>query len=403
MRIYHALTRGTDGRPFRETVWAADAMDARGKLGRAGREILRVEPHTTRRWVRVWQLPTFAEGLLRSISQLGYAKPAQQALDEIVRRETAPWKLSILAPARTALDGGADFVTALRALELYDEPTLTIVGAGERAQHLQEAVDQALDHIRAKAKRSATVRGFVSFLLMEWSTLVSGIAYVRASYLPSVATSGIRTDNAALRVKFETGLAMVTSILDWVNVTMLAATAAGGLILVLRLAYWHRKDHWTARLPRRIPGLRTSLDHDGFSLSLGVCARLLRSGEGVSRAVDFARDVSDTPLVRTYWDEVRRSLEILDPAQAFARSPLDANEKAQLGHAKQMGDLAAACDRVAEQRLEKAKRTRRTTLIVGIGLFALLAAVALGGVAWLLSLQLLAAEEAVRRITRRHA
>lgn len=403
MQIFTVTWRPTiGGRVTTENVWAASAQDARQRSAHKGRVILRVRPRTVRRWLLLRRVDTFAEWLLRSVAQQSYAIAPQQALDELIRRETVPWRMAVLAPARTALDAGADFVTALRALDLYDDACLTIVGAGERAQQLEEAVAQALEHVRAKRNRSAATRAFLLALLSEWSALYSGIAYVRGSYLPSLIAGGIRTDDPSLRARFNFGLAAVHQIMETVHWMMTAATVGALGVVLVRLLFRQRRNHWSERTIRLIPGLRVSLEHDAFSLSMGVCARLLRSGEGVGKAVIFARDVSDMSSVRRYWDEVHRALDVMGPAKAFARAPLDGNERAQMGHARRILDVADACDRIGEQRAQKAKVARKRTLVIGLGVFALLVAVALGGIAWLLSLQVMAGQEMVRKLTRRH-
>ncbi|WP_372395362.1 hypothetical protein ABMY26_07320 (plasmid) [Azospirillum sp. HJ39] len=402
MQIFSVTSRGRDGsRPRLENVWAIDAQDARERVVRSGRDVLRVQPRTVRSWSAFWRVNAFSESLLRSVAQQSFAVPAQQALADLIRRETDPWKMAVLAPAKTALDAGANFVQALRALELYDEATLTIIGAGEKAGQLDEAVAQAVEQVRAKRSRARATRAFLVGLASEWSALFSGVSFVRSNYLPGLMMSGIRTDDAALRARFDFGLATVRTIMDTAFVLMTSVTVIGGVLVLVRFAFRGRRNHWSARIVQAVPGLRASVQHDALSLSMAVAARLLRAGEAVGHTVQFAREVSQVPAVQAYWDSVHAALDVVEPARAFARAPLDGGERAQIGQARQMADIAAACERIAEQRAEKAKTTRRRTLVLGLSLFGVLVAVALGGIAWLLSLQLTASQEAVRHMTKR--
>jgi hypothetical protein len=402
MDIFRVTSRERNsGRVVVEAIWAVDDQEARERTLQAGRDIHRVARGGGAWWRPFWRSRSFAEGLLRSVAQESYSVSPQQALGEIIEREKEPWRMAMLAPAKAALSSGASFVSALRALGLYDEATLMIVGAGERAQRLEQAVSQALEQVRAASRRRTATRGFVVGLAGEWFALFSGVGWVRENYLPGLVASGIRTDNIALRESFDFGLRTVRQILDMANLLMTSVMIVGLAAVIVRALFHRRKDHWSARMFTVLPGIREPREHDALSLSFSIIARLILSGEGFGQSLVFARDACSVGAVASYLGQVLKALDVVDPGRAFARAPLDAGERAQIGQAVDRANIADALDRLAEQRAAKAKSSRRRSLFIGLSLFLILTAAALGGIAWLLSLQLTAGEEVIRR-WRRH-
>ena len=71
---------------------------------------------------------------------------------------------NILAPAREALSQGLGIIDALKTLRIFDQSSIAILAASEKANKLRDGIPHAIETITQKRKNTRALGGTMAWL-----------------------------------------------------------------------------------------------------------------------------------------------------------------------------------------------------------------------------------------------
>jgi type II secretory pathway component PulF len=303
-----------------------------------------------------WQIQ-----LLRGILFRSSSTSPGVALWKLIEVEENPMRQNILAPAREALSQGLGVIDALKTLRIFDQSTIAILAASEKANKLRDGIPHAIETITQKRKNARAMGGTMAWLGFDVLTITQSLFWGKDLVL-NWFHDNKPTDPAQLE-EFEIVVGNLE--LLW-NVLIFSALAMGvGLVWCILSFFLNRgkKDWPTARFVRGIPLIGAYLRDLGFADSMSVCARMIRGRVPIADALIQAADATTVPEIATYWESAHKNLNRgVSLGQALDRDPLTRNERMELAGLSDLGQLATIMDAIAEMRAQ-ASKTKHSLIV----------------------------------------
>lgn len=144
----------------KETFFLPTPNDVRREVTKRGAYVLWIREYSRSPLERLlarsswWQIQ-----LLRGILFRSSATSPGVALWKIIEVETNPMRQNILAPAREALSQGLGVIDALKTLRIFEQSTIAILAASEKANKLRDGIPHAIETITQKKKHTRAMGG----------------------------------------------------------------------------------------------------------------------------------------------------------------------------------------------------------------------------------------------------
>lgn len=266
-----------------ESFYLPTEDDVRTAVTKKGGYVLSIRPHERSPLERLlarsswWQVQ-----LLRGIMFRSMAVSPGVAFWKIIQAETNPKRQNILAPAREALARGLGVIDALKALNIFDQGTIAILAASERANKLSEGIPHAIHSITQKKKNARAIMGTMSWLGFDLITILQSLFWGKDMVL------GWFRGNAPEEPEKLAEYNSVVNNLDltW-DILIYSAFLIGGFMVWAVISFFlnrGKKDWPTARIVRKIPLIGAYLRDLGFSDSMLACARMMKGLVPISDA-----------------------------------------------------------------------------------------------------------------------
>ena len=150
--------------------------DVRREITRRGAYVLTIREYERSPMERLlarsawWQIQ-----LLRGIMFRSSSTSPGVALWKLIEVEENPMRQNILAPAREALSQGLGIIDALKTLRIFDQSTIAILAASERANKLREGIPHAIETITQKKKNARALGGTMAWLSFDVLTITQSL------------------------------------------------------------------------------------------------------------------------------------------------------------------------------------------------------------------------------------
>lgn len=296
-----------------------------------------------------WQIQ-----LLRGILFRSSSNSPGVALWKLIEIEDNPMRQNILAPAREALTQGLGVIDALKTLRIFDQSTIAILAASEKANKLRDGIPHAIETITQKRKNSRAMMGTMAWLGFDVITINQSLFWGKDMVL-----EWFHDNKPTEPEKLEEFNTVVGNLeLLW-NVLIASAMGAAMFMIWCVLSFWYNrgKQDWpTARVVRSIPMIGAYLRDLGFADSMSVCARMIRGRVPIADALKQASEATSTPEVAAYWETAHTQLHRgVSLGQALDIEPLRRNERMELAGLSDLSQLATIMDAISEMRAQAAK------------------------------------------------
>ena len=363
---------------FRETFYLPNQDDVRREITKRGAYVLSIREYSRSPMERLlarsswWQIQ-----LLRGILFRSSASSPGVALWKLIEVETNPMRQNILAPAREALSQGLGVIDALKTLRIFDQSTIAILAASEKANKLRDGIPHAIETITQKRKNTRAMGGTLGWLGFDVITITQSLFWGKDLVLKWFHDN--KPTNPVELEKFERVVGNLE--LLW-NVLIASAMGAGFFMIWCILSFFYnrgKKDWPTARVVRGIPLVGAYLRDLGFADSMSVCARMIRGRVPIADALQQASESTNIPDIAAYWmnahDDLGRGVSL---GQALDRDPLTRNERMELAGLSDLGQLATIMDAIAEMRGQAGKTKHSLILWLAFALTGLYLVIAFG-------------------------
>ena len=359
--------------------------DVRAAVHKRGMYVVSIRPHERTPLERIlarsswWQVQ-----LLRGVQFRSTSSSPGVALWNIIEAETNPTRQNILAPAREALSQGLGIIDAFKALRIFDHGTLAILGAGERANKLSEAIPHAIHSITQKRKNTRAIAGTMSWLGFDVFTIVSSLFWGKDMVLEWF--EGNKPTSPEELEKFESTVAALG--LTWDILIFTAVAAAVFMVWCIFSFIMNRgKTDWpTARAVRKIPLISGYLKDLGFADSMMAAARMLRGSVPIDDALKQSAEATTVPEVSQYWGKASRDLgRGVGLGVALDREPLSRAERLEIASLSDLGQVATVMESIAEMRSHAAKTKHSLIVWLAFALTGVYLAIAFGSAIYALT------------------
>lgn len=368
-----------------ETFYLPTEADVRESVHKRGAFLVRLRPHERTPLERIlarsswWQVQ-----LLRGIQFRSTSTSPGVALWKIIEGETNPTRQNILAPAREALSQGLGIIDALKSLRIFDHGTLAILGAGERANKLSEAIPHAIQSISQKRKNTRAIAGTMSWLGFDVFTIVSSLYWGKDMVLEWF--QGNKPTKPEELEKYESTISALA--LTW-DILIFTAVAMAALMVwcIFSFIMNRGKTDWpTARLVRKIPLISGYLKDLGFTDSMMAAARMLRGEVPIDDTLSQSSGATTVPEVSKYWEEASTDLNRgVSLGVALDRHPLSRAERLEIASLSDLGQVATVMESIAELRAQSAKTKHSLIVWLAFALTGVYLALAFGSAIYALT------------------
>jgi type II secretory pathway component PulF len=339
-----------------ESFYLPSEDDVRHEIAKRGGYVLTIRPHKRSPLERLLARSTWWQvQLLRGIAfrSTSVSSPGV-ALWKIIEAETNPMRQNILAPAREALARGLGVIDALRALNIFDHGTLSILAGSEKANRLNEGIPHAIHSITQKKKNSRAIMGTLGWLAFDVVTIVQSLFWGKDMVL-----GWFRGNAPENPEELENYNNVVNNLeLTW-NVLIYIAFLIGGFMAWAVFSFFinkGKKDWPTARVVRKIPLIGAYLRDLGFADSMTAAARMLKGNVPINDALTQAAQSTASPEVARYWELANINLERgINLGNALDHEPLTRNERLELASLSDLDQVATILESIAEMRASSAK------------------------------------------------
>lgn len=322
--------------------------------------------------------------LLRGIQFRSVATSPGVALWKIISSETNPTRQNILAPAREALTRGLGAVDALRALNIFDRGTLSILSASDRANKLQEGIPHAIQSITQKQKNTRAIAGTLGWLGFDLFSIVSSLQGGKGLVLDWFAKNQ-PTDPAKL-AEFNKVTMLLNLTWNGLLWTAYGLGAFMGWCIVSYFMNRGKRDWPTARIVRKIPLIGGYLKDLGFADSMSAAARMIRGNVPIGETLIQSSEATNVPEVSNYWvtawQELQRGVAL---GAALDRAPLNRSERMELATLSDLGQVATIVESISELRAMSAKTKHAMIVWMAFAATGLYLAAALGSAIYALT------------------
>lgn len=339
-----------------ESFYLPSEEDVRGEIAKRGGYVVTIRPHKRSPLERLlarsawWQVQLLRGIMFRSTS---VSSPGV-ALWKIIEAENNPMRQNILAPAREALARGLGVIDALKALNIFDHGTLSILAGSEKANRLHEGIPHAIHSITQKKKNSRAIMATLGWLAFDVVTIVQSLFWGKGMVLGWFR--GNAPENPA---ELENYNNVVNNLeLTW-NILIYIAFFIGGFMAWTVLSFFlnkGKKDWPTARIVRKIPLIGAYLRDLGFADSMMAASRMLKGNVPINDALEQAAQSTTSPEVAMYWANANEDLERgVSLGNALDHEPLTRSERLELASLSDLDQVATILESIAEMRTASAK------------------------------------------------
>lgn len=339
-----------------ESFYLPSEEDVRGEIAKRGGYVVTIRPHKRSPLERLlarstwWQVQLLRGIMFRSTS---VSSPGV-ALWKIIEAENNPMRQNILAPAREALARGLGVIDALKALNIFDHGTLSILAGSEKANRLHEGIPHAIHSITQKKKNSRAIMATLGWLAFDVVTIVQSLFWGKGMVLGWFR--GNAPENPA---ELESYNNVVNNLeLTW-NILIYIAFFIGGFMAWTVLSFFlnkGKKDWLTARIVRKIPLIGAYLRDLGFADSMMAASRMLKGNVPINDALEQAAQSTTSPEVAMYWVNANEDLERgVSLGNALDHEPLTRSERLELASLSDLDQVATILESIAEMRTASAK------------------------------------------------
>jgi len=358
--IAYETTSGT--KRVKESFFLPSKEDVRQEITKRGGYVLWIRDYERSPLERFlgrsnwWQIQLLRGILFRSSS----VSPGV-ALWKLIEIEDNPMRQNILAPAREALNQGLGVIDALKTLRIFDQSTIAILAASEKANKLREGIPHAIETITQKRKNARAMMGTMAWLGFDVITINQSLFWGKDMVLKWFNDN--KPTEPDKLAEFERVVGNLGLLWD-----VLIASAMGVAVFmtwcVLSFLYNRGKQDWpTARIVRQIPLVGAYLRDLGFADSMSVCARMIRGRVPIADALKQASEATSTPEVARYWESAYSQLHRgVSLGQALDIEPLRRNERMELAGLSDLSQLATIMNAIAEMRAQAA-RTKHSLIV----------------------------------------
>lgn len=362
----------------RETFYLPTQDDVRREIIKRGAYVLSIRAYSRSPLERLlarsswWQIQ-----LLRGILFRSSATSPGVALWKIIEVEANPMRQNILAPAREALSQGLGVIDALKSLRIFDQSTVAILAASEKANKLRDGIPHAIETITQKRKNTRAMGGTMAWLGFDVITITQSLFWGKDMVL-----KWFHDNKPTDPVKLEEFEYVVGNLeLLW-NVLIASALGSGFFLIWCVLSFFYnrgKKDWPTARVVRSIPLIGAYLRDLGFADSMSVCARMIRGKVPIADALKQASESTNIPDIATYWEQAHDDLNRgVSLGQALDRDPLTKNERMELAGLSDLAQLATIMDAIAEMRAQGGKTKHSLIVWLAFAITGLYLVIAFG-------------------------
>jgi type II secretory pathway component PulF len=339
-----------------ESFYLPTEEDVRHEVTKRGGYVLTIRAHKRSPLERLlarsswWQVQLLRGIMFRSTS---VSSPGV-ALWKIIEAETSPMRQNILAPAREALARGLGVIDALRALNIFDHGTLSILAGSEKANRLNEGIPHAIHSITQKKKNSRAIMGTLSWLGFDVVTIVQSLFWGKDMVLGWFHGNAPENPDELENYNRVVGNLELT----W-DILIYIAFFIGGFMVWTIFSFFvnkGKKDWPTARIVRKIPLIGAYLRDLGFSDSMMAASRMLQGHVPIDEALYQASQSTTSPEVAMYWENANENLERgINLGNALDIAPLTRNERLELASLSDLDQVATILESIAEMRAASAK------------------------------------------------
>jgi len=362
----------------KETFFLPTQDDVRREIIKRGAYVLWIREYSRSPIERLLARSTWWQiQLLRGILFRSSATSPGVALWKIIEIEQNPMRQNILAPAREALAQGLGVIDALKTLKIFDQSTIAILAASEKANKLRDGIPHAIETITQKKKNSRAMGGTMAWLGFDVFTITQSLFWGKDMVLEWF-NDNKPTDPIELE-KFERVVGNLE--LLWNSLIFIALGSGFFLIWCILSFFYNRgeKDWPTARVVRSIPLVGGYLRDLGFADSMSVCARMIRGRVPIADALKQASESTNIPDIATYWEDAHDSLSRgVSLGQALDRDPLTRNERMELAGLSDLTQLATIMDAISEMRAQGGKTKHSLIVWLAFAITGLFLVIAFG-------------------------
>jgi len=381
--VAYETPRGTEVR--KQSFYLPTSNDVRTEVHKTGGYVLTIRKQTRSTMERLlgrsswWQVQ-----LLRSIQFRSTSTSPGVALWKVINAETSPLRQNILSPAREALARGLGVIDALRALNIFDQGTLAILSASDRANKLVEGIPHAIQSITQKQKNTHAIVGTIGWLAFDSFSIVSALQGGKGLVLGWLEKNPPTEPEKLIEFEKVTGYLSLT----W-DVLLLTAYGFGAFLAWCIFSFFinrGKKDWPTARIVRSIPLIGGYLKDLGFADSMSAAARMIRGNVAIGETLDQSSDATNVPDVSQYWvtawNELQRGVSL---GSALDRPPLSKSERMELSGLSELGQVATIMEAISELRARGAKTKHALIVWLAFAFTGLYLAIAMGSAIYALT------------------
>ena len=362
----------------KETFFLPTPDDVRREVTKRGAYVLWIREYSRSPLERLlarsswWQIQ-----LLRGILFRSSATSPGVALWKIIEVETNPMRQNILAPAREALSQGLGVIDALKTLRIFEQSTIAILAASEKANKLRDGIPHAIETITQKKKNTRAMGGTMAWLGFDVFTITQSLFWGK-----DLVLKWFHDNKPTDPIKLEEFNQVVGNLeLLW-NVLIASALGSGFFLVWCIISFFYnrgKKDWPTARAVRAIPLIGAYLRDLGFADSMSVCARMVRGRVPIADALQQASESTNIPEIATYWEEAHDNLgRGVSLGQALDRNPLTKNERMELAGLSDLAQLATIMDAISEMRAQAGKTKHSLIVWMAFAITGLYLVIAFG-------------------------
>ncbi|WP_288108050.1 type II secretion system F family protein [Limnobacter sp.] len=305
----------------------------------------------------------------------------EKALEQVILGELGEPRVA-LNHSLNALRQGFGFVQSLELLGWFDDATLAVMRAGEKAGELSKSLETAVGFY---TKGTATLKlmfGAVVWTVIDLIMAVTTVISIRFGLIESLKKSPLKSDNVALVARFKFWLGLAENINDLLLVVSFLAFALMLYFTMMLLSPDPKVRGQAYALLERVPVLNRLLVSAGLSATMRVLASLLGGGVSFLAALNIARRGTLSRTVDAFWGDVAVRAEIGEhPSNAFNHVLLDGSERLLIRAHKDQHQLAECLSSISASREEVANTQAKKFAVI-----AFLASLLYSGIAVLFSL-----------------
>jgi type II secretory pathway component PulF len=350
-----------------ETFYLPSQNDVRREITKRGAYVLSIREYSRSPLERMlarsswWQIQ-----LLRGILFRSSASSPGVALWKLIEIETNPMRQNILAPAREALSQGLGVIDALKTLRIFDQSTIAILAASEKANKLRDGIPHAIETITQKKKNTRVLAGTMMWLGLDVIMITQSLFWGK-DFILGMFENNKPGDPTKLE-EYDRVVGNLSLVWD----SLIGISILSGVMLCWCVASFFvnrgKKDWPTAKFVRSIPLIGSYLRDLGFADSMSVCARMIRGRVPINDALEQAAEATSIPDIAKYWEAASEDLgRGVSLGQALDREPLTRNERMELAGLSDLSQLATIMDAISEIRAQASKS--KHSLIVWLAFF----------------------------------